>query len=120
MATPTLADTNAAKPEWFKRFSTESIDFGSEAAWQTQPDRRDIKFNLLNGGRWQIGFDIKSRTDDSPLPREEVSAGAKFQITPRFSFGGQVSVGANELDDSRKWEDQQIEAGVRLQSAFKF
>jgi hypothetical protein len=47
-------------------------------------------------------------------------AEAEFRITPRISVGGELTIGANELDDTRQWEEQQIEAGIRLRSAFKF
>ena len=61
-----------------------------------------------------------SRTDLSPLPREEMQAGATFKITPRFSVGGEVSVGTDELNDTSTWESREVEAGIRLKSAFKF
>ena len=65
-------------------------------------------------------LDKVSRTDLSPLPREEMQAGATFRITPRFSVGGEVSVGADELNDTSTWESREVEAGIRLKSAFKF
>ena len=47
-------------------------------------------------------------------------AEAQFRITPRISVGGELSIAAEELDDTTQWEDQEIEAGIRLRSAFKF
>jgi len=70
-----------------------------------------------------VSVDKFTRLGTSPLPREEVQAGASFKITPRFSVGGEVSIRAdelNELNDSARWENQDVEAGIRLKSAFKF
>ena len=63
---------------------------------------------------------MTSRDERSPLAREEMRAGANFRITPRISVGGEFSIGADELDDTTKWQEQQLEAGIRLRSAFKF
>jgi hypothetical protein len=49
-----------------------------------------------------------------------MQAGATFKITPRFSVGGEVSVGADDLNAVSTWEDREVETGVRLKSAFKF
>ena len=49
-----------------------------------------------------------------------MTAEANFLITPRISVGGEVRIGADELDNAAKWQEQQIEAGIRLRSAFKF
>ena len=47
-------------------------------------------------------------------------AEAEFRITPRISVGGELTIGADEINDTARWEDQEIEAGIRLRSAFKF
>jgi hypothetical protein len=78
---------------------------------------------LGGDSRWELSLDKFTRLGVSPLPREEVQAGATFKITPRFSVGGEVSIRAdelNELNDSARWENQDVEAGIRLKSAFKF
>ena len=67
-----------------------------------------------------MNLDVVSRVVESPLPREEMRAGATYQFTPRFSLGGSLTVGANELDDASQWKEQDIEAGVRLKTTFKF
>ena len=77
-------------------------------------------FQFGGAGRWQMNVDVVSRPVESPLPREEMRAGATYQFTPRFSLGGSFSVGANELDDVSQWEEQKVEAGVRLKTTFKF
>lgn len=72
------------------------------------------------GGKWSMNLDMVSRPEQSPLPREEMRAGATYQFTPRFSLGGSLSFGAEELDDVSMWEEQTIEAGVRVKSTLKF
>ena len=47
-------------------------------------------------------------------------AEAEFRITPRLSVGGELTIRAEEFDEASTWEEQEIEAGIRLRSAFKF
>ena len=118
MPAPTISETDQAEPEWFQSFSFNSAQLSSPV-WQAQPSQT---FNLawIKGDRWSLSLDLTSRDEDSPLPREEMLAEAEVRITPRISVGGELSIGAEELDDTSQWEDQEIEAGIRLRSAFKF
>ncbi|MDX1294460.1 MAG: hypothetical protein R3265_16710, partial [Hyphomonas sp.] len=85
MAAPSISETSAAKSEWYRQFA-QAKPVTAEPVWQSQPDR---EFSMQFGGntRWQLSLDKVSRTDLSPLPREEMQAGATFRITPRFSVG---------------------------------
>lgn len=118
---PSLSETEQAEPDWFRQFTVqgppESIE--NNPALQSGPSEA-LRFSLIDAGRWQFSIDLTSRPEDSPLPREEMSAGATFQISPRFSVGGDLSVGANELDSNTTWLDEDVEAGIRLRSAFRF
>lgn len=118
MPAPTISETDQAEPEWFQKFSFNSAQLSSPI-WQTEPSQT---FNLawVKGDRWSLSLDLTSRDGGSPLPREEMAAEAEFRITPRISVGGELSIGAEELDDTAQWEEQEIEAGIRLRSAFKF
>ncbi|MEL6413563.1 MAG: NtrZ family periplasmic regulatory protein [Pseudomonadota bacterium] len=118
MPAPTISETDQAQPDWFQSFAFGDSDFKAPI-WQDRPSQT---FNLawIKGDRWSLSLDLTSRENDSPLPREEMLAEAEFRITPRFSVGGELSIGAEELDDANRWEDQEIEAGIRLRSAFKF
>ncbi len=119
---PSPSETDAAQPDWYRQFTVTDIartDIESNPAIQSSP-ADEIRLEWLNTGRWQFSVDLRSRPEDSPLPREEMSAGATFQITPRISIGGDLSLGADELNKSSKWSDEQIEAGIKLRSAFKF
>lgn len=118
MPAPTMAETDQAEPDWFQKFSFATSDIETPI-WQA---RASQTFNLawIKGNRWSLSLDLTSRDEESPLPREEMLAEAEFRITPRISVGGELSIAAEELDDTAQWEDQEIEAGIRLRSAFKF
>lgn len=118
MPAPSLSETDQAEPDWFERFNLDTPGIES-ALWETRPSQT---FNLawIKGDRWSLSLDLTSRDEDSPLPREEMLAEAEFRITPRLSLGGELTIGAEELDDTGQWDDQEIEAGIRLRSAFKF
>lgn len=118
---PTLSETPSARPEWYRQFS-EAKPAESRPQWQDEPNQ-DFSMRLGGDSRWELSVDKFTRLGISSLPREEVQAGATFKITPRFSVGGEVSIKAdelNELNDSARWENQDVEAGIRLKSAFKF
>jgi opacity protein-like surface antigen len=118
---PTLSETPSARAEWYRQFSeTKAAD--ARPQWQAEPSQ-DFSMRLGGNSRWELSVDKFTRLGLSPLPREEVQAGATFKITPRFSVGGEVSIRAdelNELNDASRWEKQDVEAGIRLKSAFKF
>ncbi|MEC7288750.1 MAG: hypothetical protein VXW22_01450 [Pseudomonadota bacterium] len=118
MPAPTISETEQAEPDWFQKFSLNGASLDSPV-WQVSPSQT---FNLawIKGDRWSLSLDLTSRGEGSPLAREEMMAEAEFQITPRISVGGELTIGAEELDDTAQWEEQEIEAGIRLRSAFKF
>lgn len=118
MPVASLSETETAEPDWFQQFTFSQNDIESPV-WQTQPNRK-IGLAFVEGDRWSLRVDMTSREEGSPLAREEMTAGANFRITPRISVGGELLIGADELDDATQWQQQQIEAGIRLRSAFKF
>jgi hypothetical protein len=80
------------------------------------------------GGKWGITLDLTSRADNQLLPREELAAGLSYQVTPRFRFGGGVTLKGDSLTESlgkpggtfKDFKDEGGEAAVRLESAFSF
>ncbi|MEM8616503.1 MAG: NtrZ family periplasmic regulatory protein [Pseudomonadota bacterium] len=123
MPVPSLSETERAEPDWFQQFTISPSQIESPS-WQTAPTKT-LRLAWAKGDRWSVKVDMMSREtnalmDLNPLPREEMLAGADFRITPRISIGGELSLGADELDDSARWQEQQVEAGIRLRSAFKF
>lgn len=105
-------------PDWYQRFSTTE---GAEGApnWVAASEN-DVELRILRSRRWNLQLAMKSREGETGLPREEMWAGASFNITSRLSIGGAVSVGAEDLGPTAEWGNQEVETGIRLQSAFKF
>ena len=114
----TTADSDQAVPEWYQRFTFRD---GVEArpVW-TGANERDVELSWAKNDRWQLKLALTSRNEETGLPREEMSAGATFNITPRFSIGGALSLGADDFTPNGEWKEQELETGIRLQSAFKF
>ena len=73
------------------------------------------------GSKWGITLDLTQRSSNDVLPREELSAGAYYQITPRFRFGGALSLNGDSIKSAAEgWREEDGEAGVRIESAFSF
>ena len=105
MPAPSIAETDRAEPDWFRKFNFTNEEFNTPV-WENTPSQT---FNLawIQGDRWRLSLDLTSRE-------------AEIRITPRLSVGGELTIGAEELNETAAWEDQEIEAGIRLRSAFKF
>ena len=79
-----------------------------------------VVLSWIKGDRWTVSVDLPSRDGGTPLPSEEMSAGADFLITPRISVGGAVRFGTTERELIELPPEEQTEAGIQLRSAFKF
>jgi hypothetical protein len=77
---------------------------------------------------WDVTLDLTSRQPNGLpnqlFPREEVTAGVSYQVTPRFRLGGGVTVRGDSLADSLSNPAaigrEGSEASVRIESAFSF
>ncbi|MEO1475872.1 MAG: NtrZ family periplasmic regulatory protein [Pseudomonadota bacterium] len=116
----TTADSDEAVPEWYQRFTfRDSLD--ARPAWTGSEADRDVEMTFIESRRWKLRLGLTTRDGQTGLPREEMRAGATFNITPRFSVGGAVSLGAEDFTPTgSKLSQQELETGIRLQSAFKF
>jgi hypothetical protein len=88
-------------------------------------EKDQLELSWKPGGKWGITLDLTSRSDNQILPREEMSAGAYYQVTPRFRFGGGVTVKGDSLSTSLSNPSSDIrrndaEATVKVESAFSF
>lgn len=120
MPAPTLAETDTAQPDWFQQFTFSLPEETGNPLVEVEPSKT-LKLAWVKGDRWNVSVDMTSRDELSPYPREEMSAEANFLITPRISVGGELSIAADELDQvGINNQDGQVEAGIRLRSAFKF
>jgi hypothetical protein len=120
-APATRSDTKLGKTEWYRQFA-QPKPADAKSLWQAEPSD-DFSMVIGDKDRWQLSFDKLSRPYASVMPREQVQAGATFRISPRFSVGGELSVGSDELgeiEDQSRWQKDDVEAGIRLKSAFKF
>lgn len=73
------------------------------------------------GGKWGITLDLTNREPNEILPREELAAGAYYQLTPRFRLGGGLTLNGDSLSSAAQgWKQKEGEAGVRIESAFSF
>lgn len=82
-----------------------------------------VEFAWRPSGKWGITVDLTSRAQNEVLPQEELSAGAYYQVTPRFRFGGGVTLNGNSIKSAADtWAEKESEsgAGVRIESAFQF
>ena len=119
---PNHDSTLAPTSEWSKNFTVNdpSLNIESSISGVASWIEKAQIFKFGGDGRWNLDLNVVSRPVESPLPREEMRAGATYKFTPRFSLGGSLSVGAEELDDMSQWKEQEVEAGVRLKTTFKF
>lgn len=77
---------------------------------------------------WDVTLDLTSRQPNGLpnqlFPREEVTAGVSYQVTPRFRLGGGVTVRGDSLAESLSNPAaigrEGSEASVRIESAFSF
>lgn len=85
-------------------------------------EKEQLELNWRPGGKWGITLDLTSRGENEVLPREEVAAGAYYQVTPRFRFGGGLTLNGDSLRSAAEggFKPEDVEAGVRIESAFSF
>ena len=77
--------------------------------------------------KWGLSLDLTSRAPNEIFPQEEVTAGVTYQVTPRFRFGGGVTVRGDSLAQSFSSPGTNFsnskdgaDATVRIESAFSF
>jgi hypothetical protein len=99
-----------------------TINNGSErpVAGLAPIEKDQLDFAWRPGGKWGLTIDLTTRAQNNVLPREELQAGAYYQVTPRFRFGGGVMLKGDSIGSPDAWKAEQPDAGVRLSSAFSF
>ena len=88
-------------------------------------EKNQVELSWHPGGKWGINLNLTSRANNDVFPREELAAGAYYQVTPRFRFGGGVTVTGDSLTESlskpgSNFKEEVSEATVRIESAFSF
>lgn len=92
------------------------------------PVQKDsLELTWQPASKWGLTLDLTSRAPNELFPREEVTAGVTYQVTPRFRFGGGFTVRGDSLAQSLSNPTQNFsnakdgaEASVRIESAFSF
>jgi hypothetical protein len=84
-----------------------------------------LALSVRPGSNWGITLGLTTRQPNDLLPQEEFKAGAYFQISPNFRFGGGVTLNGDSLRSAAEgWQTSRsakdAEAGVRIESAFSF
>ena len=129
-----LADAARTAPEARKKAETDRFSLGviDKLTVNRSTERptsalapigsEQVEFAWRPGGKWGITVDLTSRAQNEVLPEEELSAGAYYQVTPRFRFGGGVTLNGNSIKSAADtWAEKESEsgAGVRIESAFQ-
>jgi hypothetical protein len=90
------------------------------------PIQKDsLELTWQPASKWGLTLDLTSRSPNEVFPREEVTAGVTYQVTPRFRFGGGVTLKGDSLAQSfsnpgASLSKEGNEASVRIESAFSF
>lgn len=87
--------------------------------------RDQVELKWKPADNWDVTLDLTSRAQNDLFPREEVTAGVNYQVTPRFRLGGGVtvkgdSVAASLSNPAANFGREGTEASVRIESAFSF
>ena len=84
-------------------------------------EKDQLELSWKPGGKWGITLDLTSRSENDILPKEEFAAGLSYQVTPRFRFGGGVTLKGDSLSKPMTtFKDEVSETTVRVESAFAF
>jgi len=122
-AQETVAERNAMRAEipWYERF-TYNHGPSEQTANLGQTERRPQAWTPST--RWGVTVNLNEaeRVATAPTASDETAVGAYYQFTPSVRVGGQVSFGpAREpMIAGRRDDEAATEAGVRLESAFRF
>lgn len=89
----------------------------------------EVELTWKPANNWDVTLDLTSRSQNELptqlFPREEVTAGVTYQVTPRFRLGGGVTVKGDSVaeslsDPATRFGKEGSEASVRIESAFSF
>jgi hypothetical protein len=122
-AQETVAERDAMRAEtpWYERFTSSAGPTQGLSGLGPALERGAPAWSPSN--RWGITVDLRDgarRLERAPS-QSETSVGAFYQFTPRVRLGGQVSVAEQpQSAPNRRDEGEHPNAGVRLESAFRF
>lgn len=123
VAAPGVTASVSAVP-WYQRFTTSS-GVTESITGESENDRRLAPAWTLNQ-RWGVTVDVRDAERIERLPEvsrgDQASVGAYYQFTPRMRVGGQLSIETPDTAPITATPDEHHEpnAGVRIESAFRF
>ena len=104
---------------WYERYTLEAQEQNRSRALDAE-DNAGWRIN----GRWGVTVDVPEERAPplaAPGHREETAFGAYFQVNPSIRVGGQVGITRPaEPRSPLRPEDEEADAAVRIQSAFRF
>jgi hypothetical protein len=122
-AAPGITASSSAVP-WYQRFTTSS-GVTESITGERENDRMLAPAWTLNQ-RWGVTVDVREAERIERLPEvsrgDQASVGAYYQFTPRMRVGGQLSVETPDTAPltAQPEADHEPNAGVRIESAFRF
>ena len=117
---PSVGPTASSGAEWYEAYAFEESDKRDIAEITSSIETDEFELAWSGVGRWGLSLDLTRRSENPVLPEEEITAGAFYQLTPRFRFGGGISIGGKELSGAESWTDEENKTGIRIESAFSF
>ncbi len=113
----------AAQAPWYERFT-----FGSEVrdganSWLP---RGETRASAVVSSRWGVTFGVNQEARAALAPRAgessgRASAGAFYQVSPKFRVGGAVTLPDEQLGVSQRRDERKSrEPGVKIESAVRF
>jgi hypothetical protein len=122
---PAVPAPQTAQAPWYERFT-----FGSELrdganAWVPRGESRTSAV-IDSRSRWGVTFGVNQEARAALAPRSgqstaQASAGAFYQVSPKFRVGGAVTIPDDQLGVSQRRDERKArEPGVKVESAFRF
>ncbi len=114
----------ASAVPWYQRFTTSS-GVTEQITGERENDRLLAPAWTLNQ-RWGVTLDVREAERIERLPEvsrgDQASVGAYYQFTPSMRVGGQLSVETPDTAPitAQPQEHEEPNAGVRIESAFRF
>lgn len=112
----------AAQVPWYERFTYSAGATDAAPSWSSV-NPRDPNAPLASA-RWgmtvNVGEEDRLRTATSITPRTEAAIGAFYRFSPRVRVGGRVSVAPQPVPAGAANRPTEENAGVKLESAFRF
>jgi hypothetical protein len=116
-ADPATTEADKKDVPWYERFTLGATSKDNVSRVGPAAD---------NGVRWApssrvgVTFGVQNRDRSTVADRERVEAGVTYSFTPSVSVGGQVTFSSDPGRDFSRTRPDGGDAGVKVQSRFRF